>query len=302
MRVARGALARSLLAVPLDARGRYAGGVARWLARDWPLDCRRQSIRGHGVALDSRPGGTEPRRARAAHRLGRAGYRVDPAFAERRRMQVVRDKQGGYTVDLALDSGADRARHRQRRPEGAGVDELTAAATALTALTVTYARPLEASVGDVLPPGVPVPKRALDVIVKTAAEARQLAPVRDAQARGTFEHRARRSRRRRSRSGAPLPELRRRDRRSGGPRTAGPQCRPAPRFRLRPSRRRAPQPAAVGGAATGFPARRAVARVGLGAGPRHRARSLVVEAHRRGSVGVRRLVSSPPSATPLPSA
>ena len=106
-------------------------------------------------------------------------YRVDPAFADRRRMQVIRDKQGGYTVDLALDLDRIARALAAAGRGGTGTtlsSALTGAATALTALTVTYAKPLE-SASDMLPPGVPVPKRAIDVIVKTVAEAQQLAPA-----------------------------------------------------------------------------------------------------------------------------
>jgi hypothetical protein len=171
---------RSLLAVPLDEHGRYAGAIARWLARELAprlppaVDLDMESRLILAMAGPS-PGEHAPRVAWEGQE-----YRVDLPFAERRRMQVIRDKQGGYTVDLALDLDRIVRALAAAGPAGTGItgtplsNALTGAATALTALAVTYAKPLE-STSDVLPPGVPVPKRAIDVIVKTAAEAEQLA-------------------------------------------------------------------------------------------------------------------------------
>jgi hypothetical protein len=173
-------LVRSLLAVPLDERGRYAGGLARWLAQvlapqlphDGDRDIESRVIL--GLAGPS-PGDRAPRLSWEGQ-----DYRIDPAFAERRRMKVIRQKQGGYSVDLALDldriaRALTAAAAAKPGVAGAAVDQaLIDAATALTALTLTYATALEPSVGEVLPPGVTAPKRAVDVIVKSAAELQQL--------------------------------------------------------------------------------------------------------------------------------
>ena len=158
--------------------------MARWLARelaprlpqagDVDLDMESRLILGHG--------GTEPGRTRAARGVGRAGLpgrsgvcRTAPdAGGQRQTGRLHRRPRAGPAIGSRALVAAAGPADAVRRPASGS---LTGAAAALTALTVTYARPLEPSVGDVLPPGVPVPKRALDVIVKTAAEAQQLAPA-----------------------------------------------------------------------------------------------------------------------------
>jgi hypothetical protein len=174
-------LVRSLLTVPLDGRGRYAGGVAQWMVRDLAPqlpqtdDSDIESRLIHAVAGRSE-GEHAPRVAWEGQ-----DYRVDVPFAERRRIQVIRNKQGGATVDLALDLHRIARTIAPVQPGGGPtVAALTAAISALNAFALTYARALEPGVGDVLPAGVPPPTRALDVINKTVADASQLVRLRDA--------------------------------------------------------------------------------------------------------------------------
>jgi hypothetical protein len=92
-------LLASLCAVPLDDDGRYAGAVAGWVERE---------------LVPRLPGGGSVETRLMAALAGSSGertevawegqvYQLDLAFAERTRIELVRAKQVGYSVDLALD-------------------------------------------------------------------------------------------------------------------------------------------------------------------------------------------------------
>ena len=98
---AAGSLVSSLAAVPIDASGSYRGAVARWirteLARSLPAEATWEA---RVIEALSGPEaiGPVPTFVWEGQR-----YRVDLRFAERRRLQIVREKQGGPSLDLGLE-------------------------------------------------------------------------------------------------------------------------------------------------------------------------------------------------------
>jgi hypothetical protein len=95
------ALVNSLLAVPLNADSQYLGGVLRWIAEDLrPALPPADSLDAVVQAALAGPDATI-----VAPRIEWEGrpYRVDVAAAERQRLERVREKQGGATLDRALD-------------------------------------------------------------------------------------------------------------------------------------------------------------------------------------------------------
>ncbi len=82
----REALVRSLLHRAADDRGRYSGGIARWVVRELePVLPRRDR---HGIAPEARHGRSESGRiARRSVEWEGATYRVDLSFAEERRLR-----------------------------------------------------------------------------------------------------------------------------------------------------------------------------------------------------------------------
>src|SRR5439155_1309230 len=90
------------LTVPVSDNGRYDGAVARWLDRKLrplspPADTIEASLLG---ALSGPP----PRSVAPAIVWEGQRYRVDFATSERRRLEVVRERQRGLPVDLAVDA------------------------------------------------------------------------------------------------------------------------------------------------------------------------------------------------------
>jgi hypothetical protein len=121
-------LVTSLFAVPLADDGRYMGGIARWLEESFiaalpPAESAEE-------ALVSALAG--PRDARAPRLVweGQA-YRVDFRAAEQRRLRAVREKQGGYSIDSALDLARVA---RSLRSESSGGEHIQAAVARLQEL------------------------------------------------------------------------------------------------------------------------------------------------------------------------
>lgn len=94
-------LVNSLLAVPLDASSQYLGGVLRWMAEE----LRPALPPGDSLDAVVQAALAGPDTTIAAPRIEWEGrrYRVDVAAAERRRLERVREQQGGATLDLALE-------------------------------------------------------------------------------------------------------------------------------------------------------------------------------------------------------
>jgi hypothetical protein len=95
-------LIERLASLPLNDDGRYAGAVAIWLRDDVvPAVPAATGMEATIIAALSGP----PSAANAATRLTWEGqrYRLDLGAAERRRLHVVREKQAGLPIDIALD-------------------------------------------------------------------------------------------------------------------------------------------------------------------------------------------------------
>lgn len=85
-------------------------------------------------------------------------YRFDAAAAERRRIEAVRRRQGGHTVDLAMTIDAVSASLRHDRPT---LESVRAAEATLDAMVVDAAARLRRPPVNLLPPAVSAPRDAL---------------------------------------------------------------------------------------------------------------------------------------------
>jgi hypothetical protein len=97
--VEAGSLVSGLAAVPLDGDGRYASGVAAWLRRDVLEEIDDQGAEAALLALLA--GGPVATRGEPVTWEGES-YLLDLPAAEKRRLRLVRERQGGYTLDAAL--------------------------------------------------------------------------------------------------------------------------------------------------------------------------------------------------------
>ncbi len=163
---ARGAdaLVRSLSAVPIQDGG-YRGGVARWIRRDWaaqllPAADWEARVIASIAGVSGLPGA--PRLVFEGQR-----YRLDLAYAERQRLEIVRRKQGGHTVDLAfaLQAVIDRL-----LGEAGGAPEIRAAAARLREIAKESAPRLKLPGLVVMPPGVDAPRDGLEWTTDAANE------------------------------------------------------------------------------------------------------------------------------------
>jgi len=142
------ALLVSACAVPLESNDRYAGGMALWLERELlPLLPQAAEIEQRVIA------GLAGRSRRPAARVSWEGqdYRLDFAHAERRRLELVRQKQAGPSIDRAL---ALNRVARALAPGTLAADELRAAAADLASLGEAFAPRPGTRVSPVTAPGV----------------------------------------------------------------------------------------------------------------------------------------------------
>lgn len=160
-------LTTSLVSLPLD-EGQYQGAVATWLVRElWPRLPRREPIAAELAAafwtrdaeLTSALAGPAP--ANGGPRLEWEGqeYRVDLAFAERRRLSLVRERQQSYPIDLTLSLAAALGRLKAlRTPE-----DIEATERALGSVTRDFVAELARPAPDVTAPGVAPPRAAVAI-------------------------------------------------------------------------------------------------------------------------------------------
>ncbi len=184
------ALLLAAVRVPVDNE-RYGGRFLRWIENELvpllPAGDAGGSVEGRIIAaLAGRPAG------RAAPRIEWEGeqYRVDLAAAERERLRIVREKQGGYTVDLAL--AIDRVTRALAAPR-LTPEAMQAAANSLDAIREEFGPNLRRSPSTVLPPGVDRPRDAQEAIDRAAEELARAISGRDP--------------RRAARAAAPLGEI-----------------------------------------------------------------------------------------------
>ncbi len=170
------ALAARLVALPLTADGRYEGAVTKWLAEDLrPAIGRAGTMEASLVAALSGPAASA-----TAPRLQWEGqpYRLDLGAAERRRLERVREKQGGPPIDLALDL-ADAA--RTLASPSLTLDQLQATTTRLQVIASDHAGELkrvEAS-SESLPSNVDPPQNVRDGLGKAVDEVMKSSVARD---------------------------------------------------------------------------------------------------------------------------
>jgi hypothetical protein len=115
-------LIERLASLPLNEDGHYAGAVAIWLRDEVaPAVPAAAGMEATLIAALSGP----PSAANAATRLTWEGqrYRLDLGAAERRRLQVVREKQAGLPIDTAL-AVADAG--RKLAADGVTADDMAA--------------------------------------------------------------------------------------------------------------------------------------------------------------------------------
>lgn len=168
------ALITSLCAVPLGD-GEYKGGIAQWIRVDLSSVLPQGStfeerlLAGLAGAVDT-PG---------APRLMWEGqlYRVDLAFAERQRLNAIRGKQGGRTVDLALAIDAV-ARTLGGRP--LSLDDVHRAAQSLATIAEESGQLLRTPAVVLLPPGVQAPRDGLEWITDAREDLERIGKAGDA--------------------------------------------------------------------------------------------------------------------------
>jgi hypothetical protein len=156
------ALVASLCAVPLDDGGRYSGAMALWVERE--LVPRLPP----GASVDSRlitalagPAGTATRVLWEGQE-----YQLDLTFAERTRIELVRAKQVGYSIDLALDLHAIA---RTLAADRLTVQDLRAAVAKLSALAETHGERFDFQ-QDMRALGVDEPRPARETVAKAVEE------------------------------------------------------------------------------------------------------------------------------------
>jgi len=160
-------LLSSLLLVPLNADSQYLGGVLRWITNELePMLPPAETLEARLQAAASGPDTTA-----SAPRVEWEGqtYRFDLAAAERRRLQRIREKQGGATIDMAMlfATAADRLASQPALEAVREVtDQLRPAAKELDA---EFRRGAFHARED-FPPGVVPPPMPLDTLTRAIGE------------------------------------------------------------------------------------------------------------------------------------
>jgi hypothetical protein len=162
-------LVMSLTELAPEGEGRYRGSLAAWLDRElMPLLPAGATSEARVIAGLAGPRSAEPPRVEWEGQT----YLVDLAYAERRRLETVRERQGSYTLDVALGLGRLAERLQKR---GIAVSAIADAHDELTALAESHARELERSEPDVMAPGVPPLPLADKVVAHAVNELERLA-------------------------------------------------------------------------------------------------------------------------------
>ncbi|MGE0702303.1 MAG: hypothetical protein AB7F99_03425 [Vicinamibacterales bacterium] len=161
----------SLVQVPLQQSGRYEGGVAEWIDRQLlpllPSAPRSEARLVTGLAGPANPA------APAVVWEGQE-YRLDFAAAEVDRLRAVRERQGSYSIDLAL------ALHRIVRGLNASPSPAPAgAAASLSSAAIEFARELGRANPDIMAPGVRLPPDARTTMSSAASDLARAATSND---------------------------------------------------------------------------------------------------------------------------
>ena len=173
------ALASSLIAVPLNDDGRYAGAMTRWMRETLgpalaPADSIEDAILAAlaGRRADASPDRTLPVRVAWEGQQ----YRLDLTAAESRRLRRIREKQGGLPVDVAV--AIDAAAQTLGRERVTAEDVRTAIAT-LKKIAGDFEPPVRDGRA-MPPPGVDPPKNARDILDRALKDLAKIDVSRDA--------------------------------------------------------------------------------------------------------------------------
>lgn len=166
------ALIESVGRVPLDDAGRYGGAMAEWVERELlPRLPRGESAESRVMAALAGP--ADP----AAPRVAWEGqeYRLDLASGERHRIEMVRAKQVGYSLDLALDlHGVARLLASEERT----AEDIRTAMARLSRLADLHGSRFSFQ-PDVRAPGVDEPRPAPERVARAVEELSRIARGRD---------------------------------------------------------------------------------------------------------------------------
>lgn len=161
------ALVTSLLAVPPTQGGEYRGALAQWV-RTGIGDVLGVTGTWEERVIAAMAGRSDDKTAARIFWEGQS-YRLDLALAERQRLAIVRRKQGGHTIDLALAvDGIGRA----LQDRALALEEVRTASHDLEALLDQSGSQLKRPAVNVAPPGVAMRdaaeavRDALDDLVK----------------------------------------------------------------------------------------------------------------------------------------
>lgn len=152
-------LITSVFALPIESE-RYEGALAAWFEREMlPMLPAAEDVESRVIAGIAGPGATA-----SAPRVFWEGqqYRLDLAAGERRRLHAVRDKQEGYSVDLAL---ALAAHARTLASDALSIESVRATAEAMAVLLAQYDGRLDFS-PETRAPGVDEPRPAKEWLEK----------------------------------------------------------------------------------------------------------------------------------------
>ena len=160
-------LAEQIVAVPVNDSGEYAGAMARWL-RDVLLKAIPRAATDELAviaAMSGPPSGDGP----VARRVTWEGqtYRLDLGAAERQRLQKVREKQEGPSLDVATELGVAS---RALASEKIDLDEAHEIATRLTALAADIPRRIGHDSADATPSGVAPAANAAEAVRRALDE------------------------------------------------------------------------------------------------------------------------------------
>jgi hypothetical protein len=162
-------LVKSLLAVPLNTSSQYFGGVLWWINND----LRRALPSAPSLEAAVQAGLAGPDATAVAPKITWEGrrYRVDVAAGERQRLERVREKQEGATLDVAvaLASAAGRLTSVPLTPSV--VQEITAQLkSTMGELSAESDRDALLNVADGFPPGVIPPPNSREGAIKAIDE------------------------------------------------------------------------------------------------------------------------------------
>jgi hypothetical protein len=156
-----------LLAVPINPSSQYLGGILRWFDEDL------RSALGPAESLDGAIEAAVAGRDEgdAAPKIEWEGklYRVDLAAGERARLQRVREKLGGATLDVALEL-ASAARRLTSRERTEPIADVSAELTAAGRRQFPESDGLPDIDAEGFPPGVPQPPNPRAALRKAIAE------------------------------------------------------------------------------------------------------------------------------------